>query len=144
MARFFKTRYLWIDSLSTVQDSVEDWNKKAVLMSEVYHNAIWNIAATGASDSNMGLFFDRNPQSLQPCPGLASIQREGPREVRLRDGFRMLEKSNRHGPLVKRAWDVQEGLLARRVLHFGRDQLLWECQEKSACEVFPKKIPLVP
>lgn len=44
-------------------------------------------------------------------------------------------------PLIRRAWVVQERLLARRVIHFNQDQLYWECREKSACEVYARKIP---
>ncbi len=36
-------------------------------MSEVYQNAICNIAGTGAMDSTGGLFFDRDPKFAQPC-----------------------------------------------------------------------------
>jgi hypothetical protein len=37
-------------------------------------------------------------------------------------------------PLFKRAWVYQERLLAPRVLHFGRQELFWECLERVACE----------
>lgn len=37
-------------------------------------------------------------------------------------------------PLLKRAWVLQERLLSRRVLHFGRRELIWECMEVSDCE----------
>lgn len=32
---------------------------------------------------------------------------------------------------------LQERLLAPRVLHFGRKQLFWECNELCACEMYP-------
>ncbi|KAK0629222.1 hypothetical protein B0T17DRAFT_505807 [Bombardia bombarda] len=40
-----------------------------------------------------------------------------------------------------RAWAVQERFLAPRVLHFGRRQLIWECREKDAAEMYPKGLP---
>lgn len=40
------------------------------------------------------------------------------------------------------AWVVQERLLAERVVHFGRHQIMWECREKEACEIFPNGLPL--
>jgi hypothetical protein len=37
-------RYLWIDSLCIVQDSMEDWRSESGLMSSVYGHSILNIA----------------------------------------------------------------------------------------------------
>ncbi|KAJ9610328.1 hypothetical protein H2200_005105 [Cladophialophora chaetospira] len=46
-------------------------------------------------------------------------------------------------PIAKRAWVVQERLLAPRVLHFGADQLFWECKDVIlASESLPFGIPL--
>jgi hypothetical protein len=44
-------------------------------------------------------------------------------------------------PLNQRAWVVQERLLAPRQIHCGRQQLLWECHQMTASEMFPLKIP---
>lgn len=44
-------------------------------------------------------------------------------------------------PLNQRAWVVQERLLAPRVLHFGQQQLLFECCEFDACEQYPHGLP---
>ena len=43
--------------------------------------------------------------------------------------------------LAGRGWCFHERLLAPRVLHCGRDQILWECLETQACETNPKEIP---
>ena len=40
MARFLDIRYIWIDSLCIVQDSVEDWRKESLMMDKVYQNSI--------------------------------------------------------------------------------------------------------
>lgn len=52
-------RYIWIDSLCIVQDDEADWAKESMLMASVYRNALCNIAATGAEDSQGGLFHQR-------------------------------------------------------------------------------------
>jgi hypothetical protein len=39
-----------------------------------------------------------------------------------------------HFPLLSRGWVFQERLLAPRVLHFGRQELWWECLEHVDCE----------
>jgi hypothetical protein len=37
-------------------------------------------------------------------------------------------------PLLNRGWVYQERLLARRVLHFGPQKLIWECASETTCE----------
>ncbi|MCJ1401213.1 hypothetical protein MMC11_004425 [Xylographa trunciseda] len=37
--------------------------------------------------------------------------------------------------------DFKQRVLAPRVLHFGSNQLYWECRALEACETFPKGIP---
>lgn len=46
-----------------------------------------------------------------------------------------------NNPAAKRAWILQEWLLAPRVLHFGAQQLLWECREHQKCERYPSGYP---
>jgi hypothetical protein len=40
-------------------------------------------------------------------------------------------------PLGTRAWVVQERLLSTRTLHFGANQLFWDCNSATGSEVFP-------
>ncbi|KAE9376306.1 HET-domain-containing protein [Stipitochalara longipes BDJ] len=133
--------YLWIDSLCIIQDSVDDWSKEASQMSDVYHHALCNIAATGALDSSRGIFASTDLSVIQPW----KIPLPDPRVGEVKN-FYIVDSSFweyrvMDAPLMKRAWVVQEQLLARRILHFCQDQLYWECREKSACEVFPKQMP---
>lgn len=111
-------------------------------MSAVYQHAICSVAATGALDSTKGLFFKKDLYAVRPCK-VQIPARQPPTESRniyIIDpefwNYR-LQKA----PLILRAWVVQERLLAKRVLHFNRDQLYWECRERSACEMFPYKMP---
>lgn len=41
---------------------------------------------------------------------------------------------NKNLPLLNRAWAFQERLLAPRVLHFGPQELFWECTQGLDCE----------
>ena len=66
ITRAIGIRYLWIDSLCIIQDSVEDWQKEASLMDHVYEHAWCNIAATKARNSSEGLFSDRDPSTVRP------------------------------------------------------------------------------
>ena len=42
-------RYIWIDSLCIVQDSLNDWRKEAAQVGRIYENGLCNLAASGAS-----------------------------------------------------------------------------------------------
>jgi len=46
-------------------------------------------------------------------------------------------------PINKRAWVLQERLIAPRVLHFCQDQIAWECWEKDCIESRPDGLPLL-
>lgn len=61
VARRLQVRYIWIDSLCIVQDSVDnlDWKYEATLMHQVYRNSYCNIAASDSGDSKGGLFRGR-------------------------------------------------------------------------------------
>ncbi|KAI4274235.1 MAG: hypothetical protein L6R38_006156 [Xanthoria sp. 2 TBL-2021] len=134
-------KYIWIDSLCIIQDSIEDWAYEAGMMSEVYTNALCSISATGNFSSDDGCFQERNASDVE---GLVV----NPRWTGLQSTiFRVIEYGLwdnlvTSAPLNKRAWVVQERLLAPCVLHFGRTQLAWECHELDACESYPAGLPL--
>jgi hypothetical protein len=142
VTRKFNIHYLWVDSLCIIQDSIDDWNKEALQMSQVYQHAICNIAATGAVDSTKGLFFDKNLHLPRPC----KVSIRGCQATTDTETVYIVDPNFWYGrleeaPLIQRAWVVQERLLAKRVLHFNQDQLYWECQQTSACEIFPAAMP---
>ena len=133
-------RYLWIDSLCIFQDSNEDWQCEAAQMGQVYGNSICNIAATGAFNDEEGCFRDRDTSLLQPC----TIKSEWDnRDNRIWEIIHKRFWDNRitQTRLNRRGWVMQERWLSPRVLHYGRDQLLWECSELDACETYPDGLP---
>lgn len=44
--------------------------------------------------------------------------------------------------LNRRGWVVQERLLAPRVVHFGRQEVFWECRETTASDSYRNGLPL--
>ena len=48
------------------------------------------------------------------------------------------------GPLSSRGWTLQERELSPRILHYTKDQVLWECRECTASEVSPELEPKSP
>ena len=138
-------RYIWIDSLCIIQDSPNrrDWFEESTKMHSIYANALCNISATGAIDGRDGCFFNRSSLLIQPLRitnarnGLEDL----PHGTYLCVDWDIWTNDVDDAPLTCRAWVVQERLLSRRVLHFGRRQVLWECRETQACETFPHGLP---
>ncbi|MCJ1466391.1 hypothetical protein MMC07_005010 [Pseudocyphellaria aurata] len=138
--RALQVRYLWIDALCIIQDSVVDWLRESLLMSSVYSNSWLNLAATASTNGHGGLFRSRNFLLSSPCTVTASWEGFAPGSYTVLDGStwtRRVEES----PLNKRAWVLQERLLAPRTAHFAYDQVFWECRQIVACETFPLGAP---
>jgi hypothetical protein len=104
------------------------------MMDLVYSNATCNLAATAAKDSHTGCIFDRNPLLAQPCrvkidsfPNLVS-------EPGLYDMVpqALFYNSIDLQPLNRRGWVLQEQFLSPRIIHCGKNQLFWECQEMAS------------
>lgn len=121
--------YLWIDSLCIIQSgegSADDWDKECKEMEHIYANGTVNIAASGAANPRGGLFINRGLK----MPTIVNI--DGKDYLMMdADIFDGIFRST----ISTRAWCVQERLLSRRMLHFGREQMFWECGELAiACE----------
>jgi hypothetical protein len=137
IAQYLGFRFLWIDSMCIVQDDIDDWKRESAMMCNVYGGSSLNIAASGAEDGSVGCFFSR-PQTWRCQVEIGT--REG---ARLHD---VVPQSHKliclsRMPLMRRAWVLQERLLASRTLHFTTTEVFWECHHKSACESFPDGHP---
>ncbi|TGJ81909.1 hypothetical protein E0Z10_g6844 [Xylaria hypoxylon] len=137
VVRTLGLRYLWIDSLCIIQDDAEDWRNEAGRMAGVYRNAHLVLSATRASTDEGG-FLGTRPRFnhvaftvrssgillilklLTPSP----LGEESALDTRIVAGE----------PLSRRAWCLQERYLARRILHYGTQQMIWECSELRAAE----------
>ncbi|KAH8645875.1 heterokaryon incompatibility protein-domain-containing protein, partial [Tricladium varicosporioides] len=129
-------RYIWIDALCIIQDSKDDWEKEAALMTEVYSNAAITLSAAVSVSGCEGLFSPRRPLNS------ARLMFKGTNGAP--DGFcsftavsaKTFGDDVLKGALSVRGWTLQERLLSRRIIHFGRDQLHWECQKTIRSENF--------
>jgi hypothetical protein len=139
-ARSLDIGFLWIDSLCILQDSKHDWQHESALMSEVYRNGILNIAASVASDGEAGCFPARSSSALDPCIVQTDWDDHKDGIYRIYNA-KLWDHTLERMPLSKRAWVVQETLLAPRVLYLCGNQMLWQCYELTACEEFPNGIP---
>ena len=133
-------RYIWIDSLCIIQDSLKDWEGQAVIMGDVYHNSWCNIAATAALDSRFGCFMERSPLDVLPCKIRTKWTSE-PEKSFFCSSFDIWKNAVESSVLNHRAWVCQEVVLAPRVVHFAKCQMFWECLELRACETYPQGLP---
>ena len=109
-------------------------------MSDVYRFSTLNIAAGCAADSEAGCFPERINSMIEPFTVQSAWVDCHNYSYRLGHIF-FWENNFRDMPLMKRAWVVQEILLAPRVLYLGGTQLFWECYEARACETYPAGLP---
>ncbi|MCJ1306410.1 hypothetical protein MMC25_000052 [Agyrium rufum] len=154
ITRKFGIRYLWIDALCILQDSKEDFNHEVDNMRSIYAHATFTIAATDAASCYDGCFKERKWAStvMTPLdirlPGGLHEKRSGI-HCRMKNThtsvLNRIMAMSRHrfdkqkeGPVLNsRGWALQEGLLSRRVLRCGRDELSWTCLEGDCSESIP-------
>ena len=159
--------YIWIDSLCIIQDSKKDTFEQFPLMSKIYGCAICNITANNSVDDSGGLFRGRDAHSIMPLYLAISLLepfvnrpkdsnyidmaknlfKKGMKSVLPTIGVWVLldddlwRKEIINAPLSERAWVFQEYLLAKRTIHFGADQLFFECGRDKYCESYPNGLP---
>jgi hypothetical protein len=127
VTNLLQLQYLWIDSICIIQDDTNDWEEQSSHMSAVYSNSYITIAATRAADDGEGFLgmrskylqvhvdFSHDSGTIFVLPIQHSLYSD-------------LETSRLNEmPLNTRAWTLQERYLSRRLLHFGQDQMYWEC-----------------
>jgi hypothetical protein len=118
-------KYVLIDALCIIQDSVNDKVSELASMCETYQNASVTIVAASASSANDGFLEDREPPkpSFQipfwaPNGKLSSVS------LRLENRY-----DDTKEPINKRAWTLQEQLLSPRLLIYSSHTLQYHCQE---------------
>jgi hypothetical protein len=122
--------YIWIDSMCIIQNDKDDWNREAATMCQVYENALLTLAAASSSNGGGGLFY--RPHRMESS---GYDERTGSSYSL----FARLEIDHHffHFPLMKRAWVMQERLLAPRTLYFASQELVWECRQENHCQCTP-------
>ncbi|PTB49084.1 hypothetical protein M431DRAFT_20799 [Trichoderma harzianum CBS 226.95] len=133
VARNLSVRYLWIDSLCIVQDDPHDWQIESAKMASIYRDAYFVLgAACGESDAQ-GFLHSRHWQdvvTLTPLDQGTTLALQLLPPETDEDHVDTVSQE----PLSKRAWCLQERYLPRRMLLYGSQQILWECQKMSASE----------
>jgi Heterokaryon incompatibility protein (HET) len=132
------TLYVWIDCMCIIQDDKDDWRREAATMASVYANAELTLTATWCAGSGQSLFQDNSGNNstavdIRDVHGVPIFLRPLWPHYTVRDAEEGL-LAETEWPLLTRAWVYQEQFLSRRMLHFTRHELFWECNEALDCE----------
>ncbi|EXA31830.1 hypothetical protein FOVG_16888 [Fusarium oxysporum f. sp. pisi HDV247] len=131
MTRLLGKQYLWIDALCIIQGPDGDWNSEARSMEDVFACAYCTIAASSAhgwQDGFLKQHLDSSGIGMQGAPNTPTCACD-------------FDKDVDEGPLMKRAWVLQERVLSRRIMHFTALHTYWECGDGVRCEQFTKLEP---
>jgi len=130
-------RYIWIDSLCIIQDSVEDWDTESAKMGRVYANAYVNISAGCAANTEAGFLNKKNPLELRNCEHPNLVEDHGQPKV-ICPSIPRPDRTLNSDILNSRGWILQERALSKRTVHFGPYEVYWECLLHSATEREPE------
>ena len=122
-------RYLWIDCYCIIQDSKADWDIESLRMASIYQGSVLTISALAAADSHAGIFAARRFQD--------HIKWVSSQTIVVREPTALYRDNLRKANLSKRGWSLQERVLSHALLHYGDNQLYWECNTMIGTEVDP-------
>jgi hypothetical protein len=100
-------------------------------MAAVYAGCEFALSALLSPKSSENILRDRNLRPIQL--GTANVlynQWQDSLKLFARRRPRSIREEFERCPLNQRAWPLQERILAPAVLHYGRDQLMWECNSQ--------------
>lgn len=141
-------RYIWIDSLCIIQDSVRDWETESAKMGGIYENSYVTISATSSGDGDARCLTGRKKPvrlNYENTNGKESVLRAR----KVKDHHPNVDEDTPAKPigrLMTRSWTLQEHVLSTRVLHYTDTELLFECKTSFRCECCPsrKSYPTTP
>lgn len=120
LARSLGIHYIWIDALCIIQDDRLDWLAQSQKMGEVYGSAYLTVVAGSSADTRRGFLQDRHTK-IQPCP--IPFDSVSPTAFLYATTFPSLDE----GLTSTRGWCFQEGMLSKRAVVFGPEQISYRC-----------------
>lgn len=137
ITRALGIRYLWIDALCIIQDDEPDWEVESGNMAAVYQNAYLVISADSAANVHEG-FLAQKKHRPQGFPVAFVGNDRATIFARSKDVHKnpvpLFKTDGGKYPAQRRAWTLQEQVLANRLVHFIGDEMVWECQSCMWCE----------
>ncbi|KAI0968943.1 heterokaryon incompatibility protein-domain-containing protein [Xylaria arbuscula] len=131
LTRALRCRYIWIDSLCIKQGKGGDFESEAERMELVYSMAYCVIATTHATGNSDSFLTRRSKRDF------VKIDKDGT-PFYVCEPIDDFQKHVLDGHLNTRGWVLQERALARRTIHFTKEQMYWECGEGIRCETLTK------
>ncbi|KIM99232.1 hypothetical protein OIDMADRAFT_30852 [Oidiodendron maius Zn] len=144
VARVLQVRFIWIDSLCIIQDSIADWEQEASRMSGIYKGSLVTIGSACAEDATGGFLHPRphvysctlsplfDHLSVRPIRDAAKpFNIQDPSSTTLGRSYTCLPD---YEPLNSRAWCLQESILPTRMVWFTLPQLYWSCNTLQTAE----------
>lgn len=125
--------YIWVDSLCIIQDCVDDWRHEGSKMANIYRNASLTLSASQSPDSDSGCYAVAPTKHLSQFWSFTGPNNE-PYDLYSRISINHRSFIDKKLPLLRRGWGLQERLLCPRIVHFAKEELVWECFERSTCE----------
>lgn len=128
--RLIGVKYIWIDSLCIIQDDLEEKAREVQRMAQIFEGSLATLSASVATSGDSALLTERQRFNIIEVTKFKSDARNWEQQLYVTDQILSdFSDDVLNGILGSRAWCFQERLLAPRLLHFGRDQLHWECHE---------------
>lgn len=135
VCRTFQVRYLWVDALCIIQDSIQDWEQESATMGDIFKEAHFTIGVA-SSDSCEESFLSRSLPVVE-FPFLSSIS------PKVRGTYRAVARGKRdrydcydndfedlvRSSWRKRGWVLQETFLSQHLLIFGWNMMHAEFKE---------------
>ncbi|OTA91739.1 hypothetical protein M434DRAFT_22280 [Hypoxylon sp. CO27-5] len=118
--------YIWIDALCIIQDSENDKIGEISQMKDIYASSAVTIVAASSKGVSEGFLYDRHhSETVYKIPFRIRQGLFGTMSVNELDAATYDE---RFEPLAKRAWTMQEQILAQRTITFATHTMLWSCK----------------
>jgi hypothetical protein len=126
-------KYLWVDALCIVQDSVEDKTRELARMRDIYQNSHITIVAASSQRATEGFLQDRPAPSCGlrvpfPCPN----NQTGTMSLNYGPYQSSAHQENQKEPINLRAWTLQEALISTRLLIYRSHTLHFQCRSATA------------
>lgn len=99
-------------------------------MSSIYEHSTITISALRAKDSYDGIFT--------PCTTHRYFELDANDAIAFRKPPLHFVQALHGSPMTGRGWILQERILSPSIVHYGEEQVFWECCEGSASENVPE------
>jgi Heterokaryon incompatibility protein (HET) len=128
VCRKYGIRHLWIDALCICQDDPTEWSSEVSKMADIYGGCEFALSALSSHEASEGFLRERRfrPISVGSVRSSYGTWYDDAR-LFIRRRPRSINDEINFSSLSRRAWALQERLLAPAILHYGRDEVIWEC-----------------